>query len=157
MNNLLFKIKSFFIEEETLFQKELINELLQEHKKLVAVCIEIEKTEQARKKIKLLNDFYYLYKLHSKKEEKQLYTYLKIKFRFVDKELDKVDKEISKINEISKFVDYFHDKYKTKKSIRTEDFKKDFETITTALVKRVEFEEGELFKKYDYKFGRAEN
>ncbi len=50
---------------------------------------------------------------------------------------------------ITAFIENFANKYSNINSIKSEEFKKDLETLGGALVKRVEFEENELYKYYE--------
>jgi len=50
---------------------------------------------------------------------------------------------------ITAFIEDFATKYSNIEALKTEEFKKDLETLGGALVKRVEFEENELYKYYE--------
>ena len=53
------------------------------------------------------------------------------------------------MQDITNFIENFAKKYSTIEAIQTQDFEKDLQTLGDALVKRVEFEENELYKYYE--------
>jgi len=144
-----FKFKSLFIDRNTLYQDKLIQQLHKEHQKLFQLYTKITETSSERKKLSLLKKFYYDYHLHILKEDKQLYTHLLIKYKFVKEKYNIILQKQKEMQGITAFIENFANKYSNIKALKREEFKKDLETLGGALVKRVEFEENELYKYYE--------
>ena len=148
MYKLAFKFKSLFINENSLYQDKLIQELHQEHKKLFELYTKITNENNPKKKLNLLKKFYYDYHLHILKEDKQLYSHLLVKYKFVPEKYEFIKQKQEEMKNITSFIEDFAKKYSNLESIQTEDFKKDLATLGEALTKRVEFEEKELYSFY---------
>ena len=148
MYKLAFKFKSLFINENSLYQDKLIQELHQEHKKLFELYTKITNENNPKKKLNLLKKFYYDYHLHILKEDKQLYSHLLVKYKFVPEKYEFIKQKQEEMKNITAFIEDFAKKYSNLESIQTDDFKKDLANLGEALTKRVEFEEKELYSFY---------
>ena len=147
-NKLAFKFKSFFIKENSSYQDKLIQELHQEHKNLFELYTKIINETNPKKRLNLLKKFYYDYHLHILKEDKQLYSYLLVKYKFVVEKHEFIKQKQEEMKNITTFIENFAKKYSTIDSIQTENFEKDLNILGEALTKRVEFEEKELYSFY---------
>jgi len=148
MHKLAFKVKSLFIKENTLYQKKLIKELTKEHEELFKLYTQIKNEENPQKKLNLLKKFYYEYHLHILKEEKNFYSHLLIKYKFVPEKLEFIKEKQKEINKITEFIENFAQKYSTLESLKNKEFQKDLDKLGYELTKRVEFEEMELYSLY---------
>lgn len=145
----MFKVKSFFINEKEHYQNKLIETLHKEHKNLFDLYTKILEEKDVKKRLKLLQKFYYDYHLHILKEDKQLYTYLLIKYRFMSDENELIKRKQEEMKKITQFIEDFANKYSTEEALKSPDFQKDLEVLGSALTSRVEFEESKLYALYD--------
>jgi len=148
MKTMSFKIKSLFIKEKDTYQNKLIKELNEEHQNLINIYFKITKDKHPKKKLKFLKKFYSNYHLHILKEDKQLYTYLLIKYKFIEDKYNLIKEKQKEMMQITAFIENFASKYSNVWAIQTEEFKKDLEILGEALSKRVEFEENILYSLY---------
>ena len=148
MHKFRFKIKSLFIGKDIFFQDKLISKLNKEHQNLFALYTKITEIDNSKKRLNLLKKFYYDYHLHILKEDKQLYAHLLHKFTFVERKYNFVKEKQEEMQGITAFIEDFAQKYSTIEAVESEEFKNDLETLGAALVKRVEFEEKELYSYY---------
>ena len=148
MYKFTFKLKSFFINENKSYQENLIKNLHKEHKNLFELYIKITKENNLKKRLKLLKKFYYDYHLHILKEDKQLYTHLLIKYRFVPEKSKIIETKQKEMKDITAFIEDFAKQYSTVESLENEKCQKDLQILGEALTKRVEFEENELYSFY---------
>ena len=148
MYRLTFKFKSLFIKENTLYQNKLIQELNQEHQNLFNLYLKISKETNHKKKLNLLKKFYYDYHLHILKEDKQLYSHLFIKYRFIPETYKFIKEKQEEMKKITEFIESFAKKYSTIESIKKENFNTYLEKLGEALTQRVEFEENKLYTFY---------
>ena len=151
MKGLMFKLKAMRIKTKDTFDSSLIKELHEEHKTLFnlyeKISNEIE-NENYKKVLKLLKKFYEAYHLHILKEDKQLYNYLITKFKFFEDEQKEILQKQQEMQEITKFIEEFSNKYNSLEKIKSKEFLSDFKTIGDVLVKRVKYEEEVLYQKY---------
>ena len=148
MYKFTFKVKSFFINENSLYQDKLIKDLNKEHQNLFETYIKITKEENLKKKLKLLKKFYYDYHLHILKEDKQLYKHLLVKYKFDTDKAKLIEEKQKEMKDITDFIENFAQKYSNIENLQTNEFNKDLEILGEALTKRVEFEENELYSLY---------
>ncbi len=148
MNKITFKLKSLLINESSKKRDKLIQELTKEHQHLIELYNKIKQETNPKKKLKLLKDFYYEYNLHMLKEEKQLYNYLYIKYRFIPDKQEYIQQKHKDIKDITNFIEEFAKKYSKVESIQTEEFEKEFETLGKILTQRIKTEEEKLFSLY---------
>jgi len=144
----MFKVKSFFIKEEFLYQNKLIKQLHKEHQKLFDIYLQLNAEKNPKKRLKLLKKFYYEYHLHVLKEDKQLYTFLLNKYTFVPEIYNKIKNKSEEMKGITKFIEEMAKKYSDVEFIDTYEFQKTLDTVGEVLTKRVEFEEKELYSYY---------
>ena len=148
MYKLAFKLKSLFINENTSYQNKLILNLHSEHKKLFDLYTKIVNETNHKKKLNLLKKFYYDYHLHILKEDKQLYSHLLVKYKFIPEKYEFIKQKQEEMKNITSFIEEFAKKYSTLKSIQTEEFENDLKTLGEELSKRVKFEEEKLYSFY---------
>jgi len=148
MYRLAFKFKSLFIKENTFYQNKLIQELNKEHKNLFNLYLKISEETNSKKRLNLLKKFYYDYHLHILKEDKQLYSHLLVKYRFIPEKHQFIKEKQEEMTKITEFIENFAKKYSTIESVSSEEFKKDLGNLGEALTKRVEFEENQLYSFY---------
>ena len=146
INKITFKLKSLLINESSKKREKLTYELAQEHQHLIELIKKIKQEQNYKKKLKLLKKFYYEYNLHTLKEEKQLYNYLKIKYKFLPDKQEYIQQKHKEIKDITNFIEEFAKKYS--KNIQTEEFEKEFKTLENILVQRIKLEEEKLFSLY---------
>ena len=148
MYKIMFKFKSFFIQEEFLYQDKLIRQLHKEHQNLFTIYLKLNEEKNPKKRLKLFKKFYYEYHLHILKEDKQLYTFLLSKYTFVPKIYEKIKKKSEEMKEITNFIEKMAEKYSNIELIDTDEFQKTLDKVGEVLTKRVEFEEKELYFYY---------
>ena len=151
MKGLIFKFKASRIKTDKTYNSKLINELINEHSKLFSLyeqIIDEYKNKNYKKTLKLLKKFYELYNLHILKEDKKLYTYLIIKYKFFNDIKNRIIEKQNQMKEITKKLDSFVSKYKSIQQIKNPSFLEELEKLGNALSERVEFEEKELYDKY---------
>ena len=148
MYKLKYKLKSLFINKNSLYQEKLINELHNEHQNLFDLYTKIINEKDNKKILKLLKKFYYDYHLHILKEDKQLYAHLLVKYKFIPEKYEFIKQKQKEMQEITKFIENFAKKYSTLSAIEDKNFKKDLEKLGEALTKRVKFEEEKLYSLY---------
>ena len=151
MKGLIYKFKASRIKTDKTYNSKLINELINEHSKLFSLyeqIIDEYKNKNYKKTLKLLKKFYELYNLHILKEDKKLYTYLIIKYKFFDDIKNRITEKQNHMKEITKKLDSFVSEYKNIQQIKNPSFLEELEKLGNALSERVEFEEKELYDKY---------
>jgi len=148
---MIHRIKKYFRSKPNKFyQSELIEKLHTEHQKLVEIVLEIEQAleeSKIRKIKKLLKNFAKELELHLLYEDTNLYEHLYIRYFYYTEIKEKIQAKHNEMKEIAEVVKKFLETHKELKYI--EAFRKDFETIKSVLVKRVEFEEGVLYDIYN--------
>ena len=148
MYKIMFKLKSFFIQEEFLYQNKLIKQLHKEHQNLFNIYLKLNEEKNPKKRLKLFKKFYYEYHLHILKEDKQLYTFLLSKYTFVPKIYNKIKMKEKEMKEITDFIEGMAKKYSTLEAMNTDEFQKSLDKVGKVLTTRVEFEEKELYSYY---------
>ncbi len=151
MKGFFYNLKAKRIKPKRTYNNKLINELNQEHEKLFIIYDKIIETyisKKYRKTLKYLKKFYEAYHLHILKEDKQLYNYLIVKYRFFPEIKNQIIEKQQEMKKITIALEEFVLKYNNTKNIQSEDFLKDLGEIGKALTQRVEFEENELYEKY---------
>jgi len=143
-----FKFKSLFIKKNSMYQNKLIKTLHKEHQNLFNLYIKITEETNPKKRLNLLQKFYYDYHLHILKEDKQLYAHLLVKYRFVPQKHKFIKEKQDEMIKITEFIENFAKKHSTLEAIESENFQQDLKILGEALTKRVEFEENELYSFY---------
>ena len=151
MKGLIYKFKAGRIKTDKTYNSKLINELINEHSKLFSLyrqIIDEYKNKNYKKTLKLLKKFYELYNLHILKEDKKLYTYLIIKYKFFDDIKNRIIEKQIQMKEITKTLESFVLEYNNLQKIKNPLFLEELKKLGSALNERVEFEEKELYEKY---------
>jgi len=135
-------------------KKSVVDSLKNEHKKIISIYSKIVKLMEKEKFDRLpkhLKEFYYTYSRHILYEDNYFYSKLrKIYSHDKNKQLFiKLKRE--EMDEITKFIEKFINKFKTHHDIREnfEEFKKEIQVIGEVLSARVKFEESELYPLYN--------
>jgi len=133
------------------YDKRLIDELKKEHNVLISLYSQIESNLQEKnysKVLKLLKDFHKEFKEHIEFEDEYFYSYVKLKYRFVLKELQLIEQKQQEMQKISTILNKFMEDYNSVEAIKQERFKEDLNMIANALTNRIEFEETKLYSYY---------
>jgi regulator of sigma D len=140
--------KKLFAKNDTL-----IEELVSEHKELFEIYKKIDTAagkKQFNKIPKLLKDFEFNYRKHILLEDNFLYSKLLNKYANDEEKVKFINVKKEEMNHITAAIENFMQKYKSEEDIRQNEahFKNALENLGNALVKRVKFEEKELYPLY---------
>ncbi len=129
---------------------KLVNELIQDHKDITNILLELRKTGASSSKgMKLLNQSKSSLLDHLKNEDKQLYPPLREKAQSdlsFKRTLDTFGSEMEKITE---FVFEFYQKYSNNNNIDITEFRKDISLFIVSFKNRIMKEEVAIYKAYE--------
>jgi regulator of sigma D len=141
----------------SLFKKEskskLIKDLEKEHKVLLKMYENIEKTVAEKdydKVLKLLSEFFYKYKKHVLMEDNYLYVKLLKKYEGYESIVNFIKETKDELDVMTQMLEKFLLVYSSKDVIeqKLNEFTHDFIKLGQALKERIEFEESKLYILY---------